>query len=198
MLKTIFFDCDGVVIARRQRFLQRFAQEYDVPENKIWPFFQNEFLRCEIGKADLKQELKKYLPKWEYKQPVEDLLDFWFKGESEIDKVILDYIQSLRAQGIACYLATNNEKYRSMYLMSHLKLGEAFDEFFTSAHLGYFKNQEEFWQQAYDYKMGGKHEILVVDDSQEVVDAAKKFGFYSHFYHGLDDLQTYIEQLLKI
>jgi len=199
MIKTIFFDCDGVIIARPERFLQRFSVEFGVPELKLWPFFQNEFLRCEIGKADLKEELIKYLPQWGWKQPVDDLLDFWFKGESRVDTDAIDYIQSLRAQGINCFLATNNEKHRAIYLLGKLKLGEAFDGFFTSAHLGCFKNQLQFWQKAYNFGvMGNKHEVLVVDDTEDVIQTVKKFGFYGHLYAGLDDLQETLDQLLKI
>ena len=51
-----------MVIEREMRFSQRFSDEFDVPFEKIIPFFKNEFQLCLIGKADLKKELKKYLP----------------------------------------------------------------------------------------------------------------------------------------
>lgn len=199
MLKTIFFDCDGVAIARRQRFSERFSEEYDVPKEKLAPFFQNEFLACEIGKADLKQEVQKYLPAWGFKGSVDDLLKFWFEGEARADADFLDFVQSLRAQGINCFLSTNNEKHRLLYLLDKVGLNKNFDGFFTSAHLGYFKNQQEFWQKAYNFGvMGNKRENLVVDDTKAVVEAAKQFGFFGHLYQGIEDLQETVSQLLKI
>ncbi len=198
MLKTIFFDCDGIVVNRKERFLQRFSRDFNVPEQKLWPFFQKEFILCKTGKSDLKEELKKYLPAWGWKKSVEDLMDYWFKGESTLDQTALDYIQSLRAQGVRCYLSTNNEKYRSLYLLHKLKLGEMFDEFFTSAHVGHLKVEPEFWGKIYKFEMGNKREILVVDDSKEIIETARKFGFYGHYYTSLEDLTSAIDELMKV
>ena len=179
--------------------MQRFSLEYDVPEDKLRPFFQNEFLRCEIGKADLKEELVKYLPQWGYKQPVEELLNYWFRGESQVDKDVTAFIQDLQAQGVNCFLATNNEKHRALYLISEVGLGEIFNGVFTSAHLGYFKSQPEFWQKAYNFElMGNKHEVLAVDDNEAVVSAARNFGFYAHLYQSLDKLKQEVQRLMSL
>lgn len=198
MLKTIFFDCDGVIVLRRQKFLEKFADEFGVPPEKLRPFFQNEFLRCQLGKADLKQELQKYLPAWGWKKSVDELLAYWFTAENLADRQIIDYIQGLRAQGIYCCLATNQEKYRFEYLYYHLALNTLFDNLFPSWRVGFFKSQREFWQSVYNFNMGNKREALTVDDNPEVIAAAKKFGFYGHTYTSLENLRAEVENLLKI
>jgi putative hydrolase of the HAD superfamily len=198
MLKTIFCDCDGVVVKRDTYFSNRFAKEFNVPLEKILPFFQNEFLRCEIGKADLKEEIKKYLPQWGWEKSVDEFLHNWFAYEGQLDKEVVDYIQSLRAQGIKCCLTTNNEKYRTDYLYYNLALGTVFDEFLSSCKVGFMKPQEEYWKAIHRPDFGGKHEILVVDDKQEFVDSARHYGFYGHCHTSLDKLQTAVEDLLKI
>lgn len=198
MLKTIFFDCDGVVVLGKQRFAEKLYQEFDVPESKLKPFFENEYLLCKLGKADLKQELQKYLPAWGWTKSVDDLLHYWFTAENLPDKRVIDYVQSLRAQGIRCCLSTNNEKYRFDYLYYHLALSTIFDGCFPSFKIGFIKSQPEFWQNVYKFDMGGKRQLLVVDDNPQVVAAARKFGFYAHLYATLDGLQNEVENLLKL
>ena len=69
MIKVILFDCDGVIIKERgQYFSQRLAQELGLPinENFVKEFFKKEFLLCETGKADLKEELQKKIGTWGY------------------------------------------------------------------------------------------------------------------------------------
>ena len=198
MLKTIFFDCDGVVVLSRQRFTDKFAKEFDVPPQKIKPFFEGAFLHCKLGRADLKQELQKYLPDWGWTKSADELLAYWFANENSADRQLVDYIRGLRARGIRCFLAANQEKYRSEYLYYHLALGTIFDDIFPSYRVGFLKTQPEFWQSVYNFNMGNKREVLAVDDDPEAVSAARKFGFYGHNYVSLKDLQIEVEGLLKV
>lgn len=198
MLKTIFCDCDGVVIKREIRFFERFSKEFGVPKEKLLPFFQNEFLRCQIGQADLKEELKKYLPDWGWKKSPDELLKYWFSHEGHLDPELTSYILSLRAQGVKCFLTTNNEKYRTDYLYYDLGLGSVFDGFFSSCAVGYMKPQPEFWQNIYKDEFGSRRQILVTDDNPTFVESARNFGFFGHVYTNLDGLQQTVEDLLKV
>jgi putative hydrolase of the HAD superfamily len=198
MIKTLFCDCDGVVVTRESRFGDRFSRDFNVSKEKLLPFFQNEFVRCEMGQADLKEELKKYLPTWGWTKSVDELLHYWFFHEGQIDKDVVSYIQSLRAQGIHCCLTTNNEKYRTDYLYYNLALGSVFDEFLSSCTVGYLKPQPEYWQKIYRDDYGNKREILVIDDNPAFVESARKFGFYGHDYKGLEGMQQAVEDLLKV
>ncbi len=195
---TVIFDTDGMVIRREMYFSQRFSQEFGVPMEKILPFFENEFQSCLIGKADLKQELAKYLNQWGWKKLVDDLLSYWFANESDINKKILGSIKSLRDRGIHCYLGTNNEKYRVQYLFDNLSLKNFFDGVFSSAELGFLKSQPEFWQAVYD-RLGkpAKSEVLVWDDDEKNVESAKNFGFRSELYSSYNSYENRMKSLVS-
>ena len=198
MIKFILFDVDGVIIQREMYFTERFVKDFGVPFEKILPFFQNEFRLCVTGKADLKQELQKYLPLWNWNKPVEDLLNYWFSFESKTDPKILQDVKHLRASGIQCYLSANNEKYRVEYLRDVVGLGNFFDGIFSSAALGFSKSENPFWAAAHK-ALGAPAptEVLVWDDDEEIVETAKKFGFNAELYKTFDAYKAKMNTILE-
>lgn len=189
MAKIILLDVDGVVIKREMYFSERLAEKQGIPLEKIIPFFQNEFKLCMIGQADLKEELVKYINDWNWSGTVDDLLNYWFKSEADIDKQVIEHVQELRRKGTKCYLITDNEKYRVEYLVDVLKIEKFFDGIFSSAIIGCTKSQEGFWSNVYD-KFGkeNKYEIIVLDDEIKNVECAQNFGFNAKLYTKDSDL----------
>lgn len=165
-----------------QRFSLRFAKQYGVSEDKISPFFKNEFQQCLVGQADLKKELKKYAPEWGWHGTINELLDFWFSGEAEINEQIVKVIRDLKQKGINCYLATNNERYRTEYMVQKLEFEKIFAKIFSSAYIGLKKPQVEF----YDYILNEigfkKDEVMFWDDQAEELEDVKKQGYMIEKY----------------
>lgn len=183
MVKVVIFDADGVVVNKPAFFSECLARDYDIPLEKIRPFFQNEFQPCLVGKADLKEQLKKYLPIWGWKVSVDDLLAYWFKAEHYIDERLVKSIENCRRSGVRCYLATVQEKYRTTYLKEQMGFDKLFDGIFSSAELGYRKQDSEFWQKVFNsIGVKEKPEVLVWDDDQVAIDTAQAFGFNAHLY----------------
>lgn len=197
MIKAIIFDTDGMIIHREMYFSERFSKEFNIPLEKILPFFKNEFKLCLIGQADLKKELQKYLPLWGWKGSTDELLDYWFSHEADIDEALIEDIKQLRARGFKCYLDTNNDQYRTQYLLVNLNLKNVFDGVFSSAFIGSAKPEAEFWQAIYaQLQPLPKQEILVWDDDEKNVEAAKSFGFQAELYSGIEAYKTRMSLLM--
>jgi putative hydrolase of the HAD superfamily len=198
MLNTVIFDTDGMVVHREMRFSQRFSEEFKIPLEKINPFFENEFKPCLVGKADLKKELAKYLPVWNWNKSVDELLQYWFESEKEVDKKMLASAQSLRASGIKCFLSTNNEKYRTDYLLSNLGLKNSFDGIFSSSEIGFMKQDKEFWLAVHN-KLGNpdKKSVLCWDNEERKLEAAEDFGFLTELYTGFNEYENKIKKYLN-
>ncbi|MFH1601970.1 MAG: hypothetical protein ABIB61_03385 [Candidatus Shapirobacteria bacterium] len=65
MKKILLIDADGIVIEPRDRyFSEKFSEEYNVPLEKILPFFKNEYKKASLGKIDLRKALPAYLKRW--------------------------------------------------------------------------------------------------------------------------------------
>lgn len=193
MLRTMIFDVDGIVIHRAMYFSERLAKEFGVSPEVILPFFKKEFQLCVTGQADLKEAVTPYLDRWGWQKSVDELLAYWFAGESDLDQSVLAAIQQLRNGGVRCYFSTDNEKYRLCYILDDLGLKTLGDGVFASAELGCVKSQPAFWAAVHE-QLGRPDEstVLVWDDDAENVEAAQQFGFQAALY---TDFHSFTHQL---
>ena len=199
MIKVILFDCDGPIIKREKYFSQRMRElsKIQIDTAKEKEFFEGVFLKCEIGKADLKEVLPSFLSVWKWDKNADEFLAFWFEGERKVDLEMIDYIQSLRQKGILCYLSTNNEKYRTEYLWNEVGLKQSLDGLFSSCYVGHLKAQINFWEEVYkNFSTIQKNQVLVLDDKQSAINSALQFGFKAEFFKSLPDFKLDMEKYL--
>ena len=197
MIKIILFDCDGPIVKRDKYFSQRLMDLGIKLDNaKIADFFNNEFLLCETGKADLKEELAKRIKTWGWEKSLDELLDFWFSGEAKIDLQMIESIKQLRQKGIECFLVTDQEKYRAEYLWKILGLEKVLDGIYPSYKVGFLKRNVEFWEHVYkNFNQYSKEEILVWDDEKEIINVAKEFGFNAELYTDFADFKISMKNI---
>lgn len=196
MKRIIIFDADEVVIKREMYFSQRLARDFDIPEEKIMEFFRKEYKDCAVGKADLKKVLKKYIDDWGWKGSVDDLLKYWFEGEREIDKEMAHEIKSLRAKGYICCLATNNEIYRTKYLVDEVGLGNLFDHIFSSSEVGHLKSENEFWKYVEKKLESNLDDIIVWDSDEKNIKKVSELGMKGFLFKDMKDFREKMGELL--
>lgn len=171
-------------------FSVQLAKDYKITTDITLNFFTGEFTECIIGKKDLKIVLPKYLKKWGWNKSVDEFLKYWFKSEHKINQELIDYIQNLKIKGIKCYLATNQEKYRTDYMLNNMKFYNIFNKVYSSAHLGFKKPDLNFWEKILlDLKEFKKNEILFWDNSQINIESAKQFGLNAELYLNFNDFK---------
>ncbi len=189
-MKALLLDADGVVLKRHRYFSERFAEEYNVPQDLIVPFFKDEFRKCQTGKADLKEALVPYLEKWGWQGSVEDFMQYWFDSDTEIDAEVFSLVKGFRAKGIPCYLVTDQEQYRAEFIRK--KLDGMLDGFFFSSELGASKDTPEFFVSLLKTLNVAPGEVTYLDDDQKNVDVALTLGIDAYFYNGIEDLERLI------
>ena len=188
--QVLLFDADGVVLRSSRLFSEQLESEYGIKNEKLQPFFKGVFKDCALGRADLKEELAKVIADWGWQGTGEELLQYWFSKGTSVDTEIVEYIQSLCQIGVRCFMTTNQEKYRSEYLQNFLGHSKVFERVFYSAQIGATKKQPEYFQFVYKHLDGiSKNQILLIDDDEENIEAAKIFGFETHFFTTLDGLK---------
>lgn len=191
--KAILFDLDGVV-NNSKYFSYIYSEKYNVPiENVQKVFDDGRKDLTNTGNADLKDIMKDVLDDWEWKGTVEELIDLWFKTDLNLDMNVIDKIHELRESGIKCYLATDQEKYRTKYLWGERKISQYFDGKFISCEIGYLKYQKEFFQIAIKELKLPTRDILYIDDSQNKLDVAKQTGIKTYLYKTFSEFESFLK-----
>ncbi len=195
-IKAVIFDADGMTIKRSEYFSARLARVYNIPADKILPFFKGEFQDCLVGKADLKEKIAPYLSDWNWKGTVEDLLDYWFRSEADIDQQMIEEIIALRKKGIRCYLATNQEKYRLAYLRNNLGFEQIFNGIYSSSEMGCKKPEKDFYEFIFSNLNKQAEikpeEIMFWDNEEENIAPVKSLGWQGYVYKSFEEFQKII------
>ncbi len=196
MIKAIIFDADGVMI-QSEMFSTVYTKDFGITLDKMLLFFNGRFQECLIGNADLKEEIKKYLTEWKWNKSVDEFLDYWFKAEHSINQPLVDYVIKLKSLGITCTLGTNQEKYRTEYMMNKMGFNNVFNYVFSSAYIGFKKPEHEFYRHITNTLKLEPNQILLWDDTKGNIESAKEFGmnaeFYSSYEHFKNKMKDYIE-----
>lgn len=196
MIKAILFDADGMVVTG-PRFSDVLEEKYSITRDKTEPFFSSEFQMAQIGRANLREVLIPYLERWDWNGTVDELIKVWFESVKP-DPQMLQKIAELRAKGITCCLASNQEKLRAAYLANEMGLEKIFDKIFISAHIGHKKPLVEFFEYIAEHLEGiKKEEILFWDDKDTNIDAARSFGFQAEEFRNFNDFSKKLEPYLK-
>ena len=185
IISTVILDADGVLI-HGKTFSERLSRDYDVNKAKEREFFTTKFQDCLVGKADLKESIAPYLASFGWQGTVDELLEYWFAEEYILNKDLIQYVGRLRRAGIKVVLATNQEKYRTKYMLEHMGFDGVFDKIYSSAHLGLKKPTIEFFSHLVEDMNADKSEVLFWDDDQRNIDSAITYGIHAEFYNDYD------------
>ena len=188
MIKVVIFDLDGVLNHNKRKFSTMLEKEHGISVEKTLPFFTGPFQDCLSGQKDLKETIAPYLSDWGWKGGVDEILNYWFGLEHNLDNDVIRYIKELRGRGMLCLLATNNEKHRFQYMVDKMGLSEIFDKTYSSGLLGHKKPEQEFFSKIFNgLEDIEKKEILFIDDSIENIEGAKDFGINAEHYISFKD-----------
>jgi putative hydrolase of the HAD superfamily len=188
-MKILLLDADGVALKKKGYFSEHFANEYNVPVEDILPFIKNEYRLCQRGKADLKEELINYLPKWKWEGSTDSFLEYWFKTDTEADPEVFELVEQFKAKGIRCHLATDQEQYRAAYIHEELGFNTKLDGCFFSYELGSSKSESAFFEKVIETQGVEPDDITYFDDDEENVAVAKSKGIDARYYTSIDDLK---------
>ena len=124
-------------------------------------------------------------------------LGFWFKSEHEVNDPLIDYVTSIKSNGVVVVVATNQEKYRTEYMLREMGFDGLFDAIYSSAHIGQKKPSLGFYEHILLDQEVLARDAIFWEDDQENIDGAVKCGIESYLYIGLDDFETKMTQFLS-
>ena len=187
-------DVDGVLVNGRPNdgrpWYTDLEKDIGIPFGKLESFFSTRWTTIVNGQKPLLPELSKFLREYAPNVKVEALIDYWFSNDSGVDQSVLASVSNLRNVGIQVFLATNQEHMRATYLMKTMGLGDYFDGILYSAALGHRKPESEYFKLASETIVGQPSEIVLVDDTEENVNAARTSGWKAILWQKGMDLRT--------
>ena len=196
MVKAVLFDADGVLTLPEDVFSVMYTKSRGLDPKPFEAFFKNEWSDFVLGKRDLKQHIASNPQLWRWDGTPDALLDYWFKAEDKRNTEMLDIVQKIRAKGIKCYVATEQEFYRTRY-MRDVMFFNKFDGFFPTCEVGYRKNDIKFYEnilsklndELSDIKPA---EVVFFDDSHKNVQIALSVCIDARFYTNNNQVKTLI------
>ncbi|WP_327636332.1 HAD-IA family hydrolase [Kribbella sp. NBC_00482] len=189
---AVLFDADGVV--------QRPDRDWWSQLTSLVPSggdaFVADLMEAEkpalVGKVDFRDALADVLRRWNSPASIDEALEpwTWFVAEPEVIRLI----QSLRAAGIGCHLATNQQGYRRAVMQDERGYGAWFDRTFYSCDLGLAKPDPAYFRAILGELDLPASSVLFIDDNVDNVEAASSVGLRAEVY----DLSSGVPALVEL
>lgn len=139
-MEKFLFDVDGVLIRLNQYYSSVFEREgFSGIASNLNAFYNGAAGNaCLVGKADPIIAIKPFLEKAGWTRTSEDYFMEQFEYEKKhLDHEFLFIIEKLRESGKECYLATDQDSFRSRFLLEELGFKSLFDGWFISNQIGH-------------------------------------------------------------
>jgi len=175
---AVLFDADGVIQRApdylHERLVAAIGRSPSERETCLDAIFAAE-LPALTGAAAFEEGLAVALRKLDARCDVETVLDHWRLIESEAR--ILALIERLRASGVYCGLASNQERNRARHMSETLGYARLFDREFYSCDLRHTKPADGFFAAVARLSGIEPARTLFIDDRAENVEGARRAGF---------------------
>lgn len=182
-ISTILFDADGVVQYptpnRRAMWTELLRGRDDAVDSFVRALFAME-RSCYQGQGDFLAALPDLLGQWNCAGTVDDLLRAW--TAIDVDTEVVQLIAAVRASGVVCCLATNQEPFRRRYMSEALDYGAVFDRQFYSCELGLAKPDPKYFAAILERLGRSPREVLFIDDIEANTKAAASVGIYTETF----------------
>ena len=183
-IKAILFDADGVIqrpAADRQSRWVALAggSAEDVHRFKLAVFTVER--PCHDGVGDFVSAFQDVLDSWKCGGSLEDALRMWTAIET--DAPVMELIAAVRASGVACHLATNQEPYRARYMTETLNYRNHFDRLFFSCQLGCSKPDSRYFTTVLAALDLAPENVLFIDDVEANTKSAEAVGMRAELFN---------------
>jgi putative hydrolase of the HAD superfamily len=136
------------------------------------------------GQARWVDVLRDLMRRWDIEDAYEDALAVWLTIEPVVES--RELLEKVRASGVPCYLATNQDIRRGTYMHENLGYADILDGAFYSYELGLAKPDPAYFEEIARRLSLPVGDVLFVDDNLVNVESARSVGMRAEKWH-LDD-----------
>lgn len=114
---------------------------------------------------------------WSAKVGVDTLaLQQEFQHKVTLRPGCIELLEYLKAQGYACWIATNADCEGLKFKLEQTQIAHYFDVIVSSETIGHAKENIEFWQKLHSLHPFQVEHTYFIDDTEKVLKGAEKFG----------------------
>ena len=182
---AILFDADGVMqtVDEEWWFAMTALIGEGADEDRVKGFL-GDVMTAELpslaGQLPFLEPLREVLERWQVAMPAEDVLTMW--QHIDVDPVMVDAVQELRATGVRCALTTNQHPERAAYMRENLGYADVFDVLFYSCDLGVAKPDPAYFRTAVERLGTLPGRTLLLDDNADNIAGAKEAGLAAELF----------------
>jgi putative hydrolase of the HAD superfamily len=196
VISTVLWDADGVLQRTPTGFEESMRPALQGRVDDVEGFMAEAFaaerpaLTGDVRWLDVLPEL---LARWGIPEAYDELVHVWLTIEAVPGTH--EIVRALRAQGIRCCLATNQDVVRGTFMHDDLGYGRLLDEAFYSYELRVAKPDPAYFTTILGRLDESAQRVLFLDDSLRNVEAARGVGLAAeHWAHGdgLDALRDHL------
>ncbi len=197
-IEAILFDADGVIQRPTADRRAQWTALVGGADEAVGRFKCDIFAAerpCHDGDGDFLSALHEVLVRWNCTGSLDDALRAW--TAIEVDSDIVELIAGIRASGMPCHLATNQEPYRARHMTEKLNYRAVFDRLFFSCELGCSKPDPRYFRTILDALSLPPEAVLFIDDTQPNIAAAQDLGIRAELF-GADTATDAVQEMQRI
>ena len=135
------------------------------------------------------------LAQWGIAEAYDDVVGIWLSIEEVPGP--RELVRDLRAAGVRCYLATNQDERRARHMREHLGYDDLLDGAFFSYDLRVAKPEPAYFSSILERLDLPAPEVLFVDDNAANVDAARSVGLAAEVWSYREELGSLRRHLAR-
>ncbi|MEP7090798.1 MAG: HAD-IA family hydrolase, partial [Nocardioidaceae bacterium] len=147
------------------------------------------------GRVRWSDVLPGLLEEWGIGDALDEVLAVWLSIE-EVPGTH-DLVRALRAGGVACFLATNQDERRAEVMHEQLRYGDLMDGEFYSCAMGVAKPDPDYFRVIAQRLDRAPRELLLLDDNVANVEAARSVGVDAEVWSYREDLSVLRDHLAR-
>jgi len=196
VISTVLWDADGVLQRTPSGFEESMRPALRGRVDDVEGFMAEAFTAerpALTGDVRWLDVLPGLLERWGIPEAYDDLVRVWLTIEAVPGTH--EMVRALRAQGIRCCLATNQDVVRGTFMQDDLGYGHLLDEAFYSYEMKVAKPDPAYFTTILARVGEEPERVLFIDDSLRNVEAARQVGLAAeHWAHGdgLDALRNHL------
>ncbi len=196
MIKGMVFDLDGVYFKNgTKNFLENLSSRYGVSlENAREVYLKSNLMKSyKKGEISGKEFWDWAIKQWGVDATQKEILKLLEEGY-EINPKALKIIQKIRKEGIKAIICSNNFKERINVLEKRFNFQKDFDYVILSYKHRILK--PGLMEKIVEKTKMKPGEIVIIDDSEDTIKAAKELGYKTILCKDPDRLEEYIKSIL--